>query len=1354
VILLTLTDNIYGSITSVHGNVVSTTCTVTRTIAVGASYTCSFVGRFTGNAGAVQTDIVTATARDDENNRVSATDDATVRLTDVLPSINVDKTATPLTLGEPGGTFTFGVRVSNTSVEPITLTNLTDDVYGSITTVQGNVVSTTCAIPQTIAVGATYACSFVGRFTGNAGAVQTDVVTATARDDENNPATDTDDATVRITDVLPVIAVDKTATPLTLPEPGGTFTFGVTVTNRSVEPVTLTTLVDDVYGDLDGQGDCDVPQTLAIGASYSCSFTGDFTGNAGDPQTDTITASATDDDGNTATQDDDATVTLTDVPSSIEVTKTADPVEVDEPGDTVTFSVTVHNTSTVDTVTIDSLSDDIHGDLDGQGDCAVPFDLAPDESVSCTFTADVTGNAGDVETDTVTASGTDDDGTPVSDDDDASVTVLDVLPGITLDKSAAPLTMAEPGGDFTFSLTVTNDSVEPVTLTDLTDDVYGDVTVVAGDITSTSCAVPQTIAVGGSYACAFTATFTGTAEDAQTDVVTATAADDEGNPAIDDDDATVELTDVLPAITVDKAADPVVMLEPGGEFTFSVTVTNDSVEPVELTRLVDDIYGDLDGQGDCAVPQTIAVGGSYACSFPGDFTGTDGDTQTDVVTATAEDDEGNQAVDDDDATVSLADVLPGITVDKTASPLTLPERGGDFTFGVTITNDSVEPIDLVSLVDDVYGDLDGQGDCALPQTIDVGDSYSCEFTGSFTGNAGDTQTDTITATAEDDEGNQAVDDDDATVTLTDLPSSIEVTKTADPVEVDEPGDTVTFSITVHNTSPVDVVTIDTLDDDVHGDLDGQGDCAVPVDLAPDESYSCSFTADVLGNAGYVEIDTVTASGTDDDGVDVSDEDDATVTVLDVLPAITVDKTAAPLTLPEPGGDFTFSLTVTNDSVEPVTLTSLVDDIYGDLDGQGDCAVPQTIAIGDSYSCSFTGAYAANAGDSQTDTITATAEDDEGNETTDADDAMVELTDVLPAITVDKTASPTTMPEPGGDVTFSISVTNDSTVESVELTSLDDDVYGDLTSMSGDIVSTTCVLPQTIAIGDTYACEFVAPVDGTAEQSPYVDVVTATAEDDEGNQATDTDDASVELTDEVPAISTEKTADPETMPEPGGDFRFRIRVSNDGVEPVTLTSLVDDVYGDLDGQGDCAVPQTIAAGDAYSCSFEGSFTGNAGDTQTDVVTATAEDDEGNVTSDDDDATVELTQVSPDISMTKTPKPTTVVAPGGMVRFRVTVTNESTFEPITLDSLLDSVYGDLNGQGSCVADGTVVIAPGDTYRCSFKARVSGKAGTTHRNTIRATAHDDDAPAPLVLTARARAVVKVIAPDIQLPPTDMAP
>ncbi len=263
---------------------------------------------------------------------------------------------------------------------------------------------------------------------------------------------------------------------------------------------------------------------------------------------------------------------------------------------------------------------------------------------------------------------------------------------------------------------------------------------------------------------------------------------------------------------------------------------------------------------------------------------------------------------------------------------------------------------------------------------------------------------------------------------------------------------------------MDSVTIDSLVDDVHGDLDGQGDCSLPQTLAPGETYACAFTAIVSGNAGYVETDVVTAAGTDDDGAPVSDDDDAVVTVTDVEPAISLTKTPTPDSLPEPGGTFTFGLVVSNDSVEPVTLTSLVDDVYGDLDGQGDCSLPQTIAVGGSYACSFSGDFSGNAGDTQTDTITALAVDDEANEASAEASAEVELTDVPSSIEVIKQASPTEVPEPGAEVTFSVSVENTSDPDVVTIDSLTDDIYGDITTVQGAISVTDCAVPQVLDPG--------------------------------------------------------------------------------------------------------------------------------------------------------------------------------------------------------------------------------------------------------------------------------------------------
>ena len=199
-----------------------------------------------------------------------------------------------------------------------------------------------------------------------------------------------------------------------------------------------------------------------------------------------------------------------------------------------------------------------------------------------------------------------------------------------------------------------------------------------------------------------------------------------------------------------------------------------------------------------------------------------------------------------------------------------------------------------------------------------------------------------------------------TCTFTNVPAfqppDIVVVKSADPTSVEEPGGSVTFTVQVINNGGPG--TIDSLVDDVHGDLvtscRDDGDVAlVGQSIDSGQTLTCTFSAEVNGNAGESEIDTVTAVVLNDAGSD-SAYDSATVTISNVPSAIEIVKTANPTNVDEPGGDVTFSFVVNNlSAVDTVTIDTLKDSIYGDLNGQGDCSVPQTIAAGGSYSCCFT-----------------------------------------------------------------------------------------------------------------------------------------------------------------------------------------------------------------------------------------------------------------------------------------------------------------------------------------------------------------------------------------------------------------
>src|SRR5690606_32856114 len=117
--------------------------------------------------------------------------------------------------------------------------------------------------------GGTASCSFTGPFNGAAGDSQTDVVTVVGTDDFGRTVTDDDDAVVDlIAPPPPLIQVDKSVNPQSLPVPGGDFTFTVVVTNIGTRPLTITSLNDDIYGNIGAaafNGTCDeiIGDTLA-----------------------------------------------------------------------------------------------------------------------------------------------------------------------------------------------------------------------------------------------------------------------------------------------------------------------------------------------------------------------------------------------------------------------------------------------------------------------------------------------------------------------------------------------------------------------------------------------------------------------------------------------------------------------------------------------------------------------------------------------------------------------------------------------------------------------------------------------------------------------------------------------------------------------------------------------------------------------------------------------------------------------------------------------------------------------------------------------------------------------------------
>jgi hypothetical protein len=205
---------------------------------------------------------------------------------------------------------------------------------------------------------------------------------------------------------------------------------------------------------------------------------------------------------------------------------------------------------------------------------------------------------------------------------------------------------------------------------------------------------------------------------------------------------------------------------------------------------------------------------------------------------------------------------------------------------LTVTNTGNVTLSSVSISDPLattvgtLSDVAGNGvDVLAPGDVETASASTSPVTGDFPNVA------TVNGTGP--LGQAVSDDDDAFV---DALPVISVTKTADPKNVLYPGADVTFTVVIANNSgPGDTVTINSLTDDVYGDLTVNGDakvhgdlsCTLPLAIAPGSSATCSFTAfvgvtgtDVTG----FERDVVTAVGTDEEANTASDSDEEIVTI--------------------------------------------------------------------------------------------------------------------------------------------------------------------------------------------------------------------------------------------------------------------------------------------------------------------------------------------------------------------------------------------------------------------------------------------------------------------------------------------
>jgi uncharacterized repeat protein (TIGR01451 family) len=370
---------------------------------------------------------------------VIAGGEAEVSFGNALATLLAVYAASPEVIPEPSGPVEFTVLVYNPGLEEITVLGLSDGDYGDLTDPNNPLLeSTTCTELPKLPGGGWFNCQVVAPVSGNAGDIHSGIITATGRDARGNPLTAYAMTTVTVSDVLPAITAARVPSPASVPEPGGLVTHVISVTNNSVEPVTLVSLADTAQGSLHGQGSCALPVPLGVAQTYECSFEVPITGNPGDSFAYDLAAEARDDEGNVASGSALVSVGITDVSSSLAVTHWPSVASVPWPGEMVEFTVRVNNTSPTDTVSLTALHDDRFGDIaDPDNDllasttCSLPQELQPGAYYQCTYMASVEGAPGSIQDHTVCAKGTDDDGEAVEVNAVASVEIEPVWLEVT-----------------------------------------------------------------------------------------------------------------------------------------------------------------------------------------------------------------------------------------------------------------------------------------------------------------------------------------------------------------------------------------------------------------------------------------------------------------------------------------------------------------------------------------------------------------------------------------------------------------------------------------------------------------------------------------------------------------------------------------------------------------------------------------------------------------------------------------------------------------------------------------------------------------------------------------------------------
>ena len=957
-------------------------------------------------------------------------------------------------------------------------------------------------------------------------------------------------------------------------------------------------------------------------------------------------------------------------------------------------------------------------------------------------TGQITNTATVVPPTTITPPGSDTP-YPVTDDDcsapdGCSATVKTPGSGIAVVKTATPTTITKAGTPVTYTFKVTNTGGSVLTDVHLGDTFTSGGSGTLSAIDCQELTTPAATCSGTSttlqpdQSATFTATYTSTQADVDngkvTNTATATGTPPSGPDVTDTDDATVT-ADQSGAISIVKSADPTTVAKAGEKVTYSFDVTNTGNVTLSKVDVTDD---DFSGTGELSAidcPQTtLAAGASMTCTATYTVTQADIDAGKITNTATAH---GTPPGSDTpvnsppSSTTVTASKTPALTVVKTADPTTVQDSGDKVTYSFKVTNTGNVTLTKVNVTDDAFSGTGTLSAIDCPQTtLAPGDSTTCTATYAVTQADIDAGKITNTATAH---GNPPGSDtpvdsppSSAVVTAGQTPA-LTIEKTADPTTVASAGQQVTYSFKVTNAGNVTLKDVNVTDDAFSGTGTLSAIDCPQTTLEAHESMTCTATYTVTQadiDAGKI-TNTATAHGTPP-GSDtpVNSPPSSAVVTAPSTPALTIVKSADPQTVAAAGDKVTYSFLVTNTGNVTLSKVNVTDD---DFSGTGklsaiDC--PQTtLAAGASMTCTATYTVTQADIDAGKITNTATAHGNPTGSDTPVNSPPSSTTvtaSKTPALTVVKTADPTTVSKVGEKVTYSFKVTNTGNVTLTKVDVTDDDFSG-----TGKLSAIDCP-KATLDPGDSMTCTATYTVTQADIDAGKI-TNTATAHGNppgSDTPVTSPPSSTTVTTERTPAITVVKSASPTLVSKVGEKVTYSFKVTNTGSVTLKNVQVTDTAFS---GTGklsaiDCPTT-TLAAGESTTCTATYTVTQadiDAGKiTNTAISQGTPPGSDTPVKSPPSEAVVNVTR-TPGITVVKTADRKTVSKVGEKVTYSFKVTNTGNVT-LTKVKVTDTAFSG-TGKLSAIDCPTTTLRVGESMTCTATYTVtqadltSGKISNT--------------------------------------------